>query len=624
MSLAPKPKKTRRALARVINKSANWALQAANAIDSTKDCDQENQAPVDESSIQKETKDLTSEVSNSEAATAENTEDTSAPASESEPPQLHLPANEATAQAKESTSQDDQLDSQTASNDQPLPETTLDAASFDSAQTTPKVLDLRDKDELSIHPGFTTTEGFGAPNSGFSRVLGADPLTRCVSREAFVSGLADSLYALRSHNGAVGVIVVDIDQFTTLNNSLGPAIGDQVLVAVADRLRDAVRPHDVIARLGSDEFVMMCRTGPDPTAISEVANRIHRHFDTHIETDAGSVRITVSIGTAAATSAESASHEATALVHQAEAAVHRAKNRGRSQHVAFDPDSQQLTIARYRTEQELRSAVHNEDLMVNYQPIVNLHSGEIVALEALARWNHPDSGPISPALFIPIAEESGLIDDLGSWVLSETLRQSEDWSRMGHPHAMVTINVSSRQLADPHFVPKVRDILHASSCDPRRICLEITESVIMNDVAASMALLSDLKNLGLCLAIDDFGTGYSSLSYLRRLPVDILKIDKSFVQALNRREDRVITKAIIDLAHTLGMTTIGEGVESRSQVEMLYTLDCDMAQGFLLHFPSPAGEIDFSRIRFEDKPDYVEAPLPVNMTNKDLLLSFED
>ena len=208
-------------------------------------------------------------------------------------------------------------------------------------------------------------------------------------------------------------------------------------------------------------------------------------------------------------------------------------------------------------------------------------------------------GSISPTTFIPIAEEAGLIGELGRQIMQTAIAQSSAWNQEGQPAPITTINLSNRQLLDPDLIPTIALLLHEHDLDPSRLCLEISESVVMSDVAASMTILGHMKDLGLRLAIDNFGTGYSSLSYLRRLPVDMLKIDQSFVQSIYNRDDRVITKAIIDLAHTLGMTTVAEGVETRLQVEVLHALNCDMAQGFYLHVPAEAAEVDFGRIDFE-------------------------
>lgn len=453
--------------------------------------------------------------------------------------------------------------------------------------------------------------GFPLP----SRRIDHDPLTGCVVRESFTHAVGEALESARRDDGRVGIIAVEVDQFTALIASHGASAGDEVLAEVADRLRQAVRPDDLVSRVGGDGFAMLwhrsaCEIGASQPrqTILEVAHRLARRFDTPIETATGPLRVGVTIGTAALSDRHAAATDAGTLMQQASTAVTTARARGRSQVVAFDLSMEQQAVQKYQTENDLRTALHNDDVDVHYQPIVNLHDGAVVGVEALARWQHEAIGPISPGLFIPVAEESGLISELGAHVMEATVRQGATWNRSLPTDTLVTMNLSGRQLLDRNLVHTVRSILDQHSLDPALLCLEITESVVMNDVATSMTILGMLKDLGLCLAVDDFGTGYSSLSYLRRLPVDILKIDRSFVGSIYNRDDRMIVKAIIDLAHTLGMTTVAEGIETRMQVEVLHALDCDMAQGFLLHPPTTAEEVDMTPIDFSNQPEAFVAP----------------
>lgn len=469
-----------------------------------------------------------------------------------------------------------------------------------------------------------STEPVAEPAMNAPRTL-ADPFSGCVDGQAFTEALNEALSIAPQTKTSVGVIAVDIDHFTALIASHGADAGADVLAAVAERLQDAVRPADLVSRAGTDAFAVLWRARtieggePQTGTIVDVANRLARRFDAPISTGIGELRITVSTGTAAVHSSEASGTTAETLIQHSKTAVSTAKAQGHSQIVAFDLPMQEQAVERYRTETELRAALHDGSLGVHFQPIVNLHTGGIVALEALARWHHGTAGQISPELFIPIAEESGLINELGRQVMDATVRQSAQWNRSMPSDILVTMNLSGRQLLDQTLIGSVSSLLEAHSLEPGQLCLEITESVVMNDVAKSMTILGHLKDLGVCLAIDDFGTGYSSLSYLRRLPVDILKIDRSFVQGIQNRDDRMIAKAIIDLAHTLGMTTIAEGVETRMQVEVLHALNCDMAQGFLLHVPTAAADIDFSPIDFSTQAEFTPLPVPTSMLGQTII-----
>ncbi len=474
------------------------------------------------------------------------------------------------------------------------------------------------------------------PAAGFAKQTPSDPANLAalqpIARRAIADEVTRVLDTTVSATNAVGLIIVDIDQFAALNSAHGIEIGDEVLIAVAARLKVALRPSDMVIRLGADEFAAVCPLGTDRIALAEIAHRIHRCFDQPISTSAGALPVSVSMGTATASDQQGTPPDGRTLLRQAETATQVAKRRGRAELAAFDLTTHAQVVKRYRTEHELRSAVANHDLEVHYQPVVNLHSGNVVGIEALARWNHRDMGAISPSLFIPVAEESGLIHELGAGVLASALDESVRWQRPANgshttrtaaergprdsasyaptPNPVLMVNLSSRQLMDPNLIARVRDEIDACQIAPGNLCLEITESVVMNDVASSMTILGALKDLGVVLAIDDFGTGYSSLSYLRRLPVDILKIDRSFVQSIGDRDDRAITKVIIDLAHTLGMTTVAEGVETRMQMEVLHALDCDMAQGFLFHHPVPGSQIDMSPVDFTTVDERCSEPEP--------------
>lgn len=406
--------------------------------------------------------------------------------------------------------------------------------------------------------------------------------------------------------GSVGILLVSIDYFDVVTACHGADIANELLSIVADRISETVRLDDEMARL-DDGFFILWAPGPGAPDITEIANRIVGQFDQPIMTSTGQLPITVSVGITSATGENCADLTPFKLMQQARSAALSAQRSWRGQFTAFDRSVQNQAIESYETERQLHAALRDDRLSVSYQPIISLHSGETVAVEALARWNDDKLGSISPATFIPIAEESGLIGELGRLVLQTAIAQASVWNKAGESETLMTINLSNRQLLDPELIPAISSLLDEHGLDPRLLCFEISESVVMSDVAASMTILGRIKDLGLLLAIDNFGTGYSSLSYLRRLPVDILKIDQSFVQSIYNRDDRVITKAIIDLAHTLGMTTVAGGVETRLQVEVLHALNCDMAQGFYFHAPMPADDVDFGHIDFTT-PSLTENP----------------
>jgi len=436
-----------------------------------------------------------------------------------------------------------------------------------------------------------------------------DPLTGFPNRARFIAHVETALQNTARTGNVCSVIQVDVDQFSALVASYGYEVGDEVLLEVGQRIRDTLRSQDVVARLRRDKFVMVCQldsSGTQSLRATDIGQRIHRSMDHPITTSAGEMRVTIGIGTTSVAESNRTGATPQRLLQEAETAAAQASSKGRAQLIAFDAEMHQQAIERYRTEHELRVAIRGEDLEVHFQPFYNLHTGVVAGVEALSRWNHAEMGPISPGLFIPVAEESGLIDDLGLWVLETAIAQAAHWSAVrerpnDQQDFLCTINLSSRQLLDPALTQHISSALSSSNLNPGAVCFEITESVVMSDVAASMNILGELKDLGVVLAIDDFGTGYSSLSYLRRLPVDILKIDMSFVQSVYNRDDRMITRAIIDLAHTLGMTTVAEGVESMMQVEILDALECDMAQGYLLHYPSTAQDVSFADLDFGEE-----------------------
>jgi diguanylate cyclase (GGDEF)-like protein len=381
----------------------------------------------------------------------------------------------------------------------------------------------------------------------------------------------------------VAVVFVDLDDFKVINDSLGHAVGDRLLVAVTQRLRESLRPEDVLARFGGDEFVICVSGITSERHAQRVADRIGASLAAPLVIDDDQRFMTCSIGIALSVPGATAPDE---LLRDADLAMYRAKSQGKARAELFSSGLRQDAIDRLELETGLRAALREDQLRLVYQPEVNLETGRVVAVEALLRWHHPTRGVISPATFIPLAEVSGLIVPIGAWVLREACRQAASWNT-GSAELVVAVNVSPRQLADADLERHVEGALAASGLAPDRLCLEITESAVVADPVAAVAKLERLKNLGVRLALDDFGVGHSSLSQLKVLvPVDTLKIDRSFIDGLARDpEDQAIVQAVLDLAGSLGMTTVAEGVEASEQASVLRNLDCTIGQGYYFARP---------------------------------------
>ena len=413
-----------------------------------------------------------------------------------------------------------------------------------------------------------------------------DSLTGLPNRVLFVDRLEMTLARVERRAAQVAVLFIDLDGFKLVNDRLGHEAGDELLREVARRLSQAVRPSDSVARFGGDEFTVLVEGYASEAQVLMIAERIRAALDEPFDLAVrGAATIGSSIGIAVA-SGPGADPEA--LIREADAAMYRAKRAGGGRQELYDADMRRRASERLRTESALHEAIERREFRVFYQPKVELASGRIHGVEALVRWQHPERGLLGPGEFIPLAEETSLVVPLGAWVLSEALRQAGAW-RASHPAArdlLMSINLSARQLARNDLCEAVSDALVVAGADPSLLCLEITESVAMEEADDTIASLIQLRGLGIRLAIDDFGSGYSSLSYLRSFPVDILKIDRSFVRGLgDDRRNNSIAGAIVSLAHALELTAIAEGIETVEQLEELRLLGCDMGQGFLFARP---------------------------------------
>ncbi|HUR18520.1 MAG TPA: EAL domain-containing protein [Acidimicrobiales bacterium] len=420
-----------------------------------------------------------------------------------------------------------------------------------------------------------------------------DTLTGLANRALFMDRVSHAIASAGSDDHRAAVVMVDIDNFRLVNDSLDQPLGDQLLVTMGERLAGLLRPGDTAARVGGDEFGLLLEDLPEVGEAIGLCESFAAAVAEPIELDGRHIQVTASIGMAML---RDRGQDAETLVRNADSAMSRAKERGRGHIEIFDEDLRARAIARLDTETALHRAVERNELVVGYQPEIRLADGRIVGVEALVRWMHPERGLIQPMEFIPIAEETGVIFSIGQWVLAEACRKAVEWGQANpEDPPMVSVNMSGRQLAHPDIVDSVRDVVESTSMDPALLCLEITESVLMADAEVSVRTLRALKTLGVRLAVDDFGTGYSSLSYLKRFPVDYLKIDRSFVRGLGRDpEDTAIVSAIVTLAATLGLGVIAEGVETELQLAELKVLDCSLGQGY--YWSKALSDDDFGRL----------------------------
>jgi Amt family ammonium transporter len=417
-----------------------------------------------------------------------------------------------------------------------------------------------------------------------------DPLTGLPNRVLFADRLGHALARLRRSEGAVGVLFLDLDHFKLVNDSLGHQAGDDLLVAVAPRLRQIVRPADTVARFGGDEFGILLEDIESERDAAEVAERVAAAFARPFLVEGSEHFVTASVGIAIASAATGAPEE---LIRDADAAMYRAKERGRARYELFDEIMRARAVGRLRVENELRRALERDELCLHYQPVVSVRDGAVTGFEALLRWNHPERGLVGPLEFIWVAEEGGLIDQIGRWVLTEACRQAAAWQAMrpDGPPIGLSVNLSARQVAQRDLPEFVAGVLDETGLEPACLSLEITESVLLEESDAPAAVLRSLRATGARLVLDDFGTGYSSLGYLKRLQLDALKVDRSFVDGLGSgQEETAIVEAIVGMAKALGLGVVAEGVETEEQLAELRRLGCDGAQGYWFARPMPPGE----------------------------------
>jgi diguanylate cyclase (GGDEF)-like protein len=418
-----------------------------------------------------------------------------------------------------------------------------------------------------------------------------DPLTGLPSRMLYINNLKLALGRLsRAPGRAVAVLFLDLDRFKVINDSLGHGAGDELLTAVAERMGHNLRRHETLARFGGDEFVILCEDIFDDQDAVAVAERVLKSFTTPFHLNHGETTAAASIGIAVGLDPD---QEPEDLIRDADAAMYRAKAAGGGRLLLFDELTRERALARLHTEQAIRKAIEREEFRVFFQPEVAISGDRIIGLEALVRWEHPERGLVGPGEFIGLAEETGMIVQIGEWVLRDACRHAVEWQRRRSESLTLRVNVSARQLAEEGLPQTVADVIAESGIEPGRLCLEVTESVLIEDPELTIRKLAELKDLGIQIAVDDFGTGYSSLEYLRRLPVDCVKIDRSFVRGLpDSSEDAAIVSAVIELGHTLKLSVTAEGVETKEQLRNLQAAGCDTAQGFLFYRPEPPETVD--------------------------------
>jgi len=418
-----------------------------------------------------------------------------------------------------------------------------------------------------------------------------DSLTGLPNRALFTEHLERALARARRGGSRVTVLFLDLDRFKIVNDSLGHAAGDDLLVAVGERLRDCLRSTDVAARLGGDEFAVLAEDSDTIADADAVAERILDALREPFTVHGRELSVTASVGVAVSSPADS---DAESLLRNADLAMYRAKVDGLGRYLVFEQQMHTALSQRLELEGDLRRAIGAEEFVVHYQPIVALAGGDIVGVEALVRWARGGVTLVPPADFIPVAEEMGLIVPIGRWVLRESMHQVRRWQEQfaGMHRLNLAVNISARQLRQPELVDDIVEALHATRFDPSCLTLEITETALMRDTSRALETLHNLRSLGIHLALDDFGTGYSSLSYLREFPIDTIKIDKSFVDGITHgSEEAAVARAVIELGRTLNIDTVAEGIESPHQLDELRTLRCDYGQGYHFSRPLPADEL---------------------------------
>jgi diguanylate cyclase (GGDEF)-like protein len=423
-----------------------------------------------------------------------------------------------------------------------------------------------------------------------------DPLTKLPNRMLMEDRLRQALAKSARTGMRTGVLFVDLDRFKAINDTYGHLVGDRLLIAVAERLSNTLRPSDTLARIAGDEFLVVLEGISDLEHAEQIADRIHGALKLPFAIEPNAISVSASIGVAVADAGDRAAD----LVLHADGALYASKHGGRGQSTSATERARTETDRRLNIERDLRHAIDHHELKLVYQPIFELTTGRAARVEALLRWTHPELGEIAAPAIVASAERPGLIRDLGTWVVGTACAQLRAWHDAEVAVNGICVNVAAAEFTDPAYCDAVEAICETSGIEPHELCLEITENVLIDDVPGALAAFDGLKRVGVQLALDDFGTGYSSLSYLKRFPVDLVKIDRTFVAGIPSEPlDEAIVTAVIGLAHGIGMTVVAEGVEEPGQRQTITRLGCDLAQGYLFARPMEA----------EAVPDCLEAQL---------------
>jgi diguanylate cyclase (GGDEF)-like protein len=414
---------------------------------------------------------------------------------------------------------------------------------------------------------------------------GHDFLTGLPNRMVFKDRLSQAIASAQRYNKQVAVLFLDLDGFKHINDSLGHPIGDKLLQSISKRLINCVRSSDTVSRQGGDEFIVLLSEVRHAEDAAITARRMLQAVAEAHSIDRRDLHITTSIGVSVFP--EDGQNSET-LIKNADTAMYQAKENGPTSYQFFTPAMNVRAVERQSIEEDLRGALERHELTLHYQPIIDLKTGLIAGAEALLRWTHPTRGPIPPMQFIPVAEDCGLILPIGAWVLREACRQAEEWADAGLPAMTMSVNVSAVQFRNEKFLENLTAILDETGLDPKRLELELTESVLMKRAEATASILRTLRDRGVQVSVDDFGTGYSSLSYLRKFPIDALKIDQSFIRQISTAgEDTTIVAAVISMARDLRLRVVAEGVEKLEELEFLRAHQCDEVQGFYFSRPVP-------------------------------------
>ncbi len=411
-----------------------------------------------------------------------------------------------------------------------------------------------------------------------------DQLTGLTNKALFHDRLEHAIEHARRHDEVLAVMFIDLDNFKYVNDSMGHSAGDKLITIIANRLKDCVRKGDTVSRWGGDEFTVLLPSVKRLSGIYKLCNRILTEKFSNIVVEGQELRITASIGISIF---PQDGDDADKLIKNADAAMYKSKELGKNQYNLYEPQMNDKILERISFENGLFKAMQNEEFTLVYQPQIELNKNKIIGFEALVRWDSPEKGVLAPYKFIPIAEETNLILPLGEWIIKEVCKLNKEWHDRGHKNLTAAVNISAKQFYQSDIVQIVKKSIEKSKLDPNYLELELTESIIMDDVDKAIKIFNELKSMGIKISIDDFGTGYSSLSYLKQFPIDCLKIDQSFISNLTKDSinDITIANLVIDLGHKLGLQVIAEGVETQQQIDFLSEYACDKIQGYIVSKP---------------------------------------